>query len=81
MAETRTRRDNIPAETSSLVGRRAELDEIAVLIGRSPLVTLTGVAGVGKTRLAIRTADRLRDSFADGVWVVELSAEQNGDLI
>ncbi|MFF5212926.1 ATP-binding protein [Streptosporangium sp. NPDC000396] len=81
MAETRTRRGNVPAETSSLVGRRAELDEIAALIDQSPLVTLTGVAGVGKTRLAIRTADRLRDSFADGVWVIELSAEQNGDLI
>ncbi|MEV8633879.1 AAA family ATPase [Streptosporangium sp. NPDC051023] len=81
MAETRTRRDNVPAETSSLVGREEELDELAVLIGRSPLVTLTGVAGVGKSRLAVRTADRLRDSFCDGVWVVELSAEQNGQLI
>ncbi|WP_433251389.1 ATP-binding protein [Streptosporangium sp. CA-135522] len=81
MAETRMRRGNIPAETSSLVGRCEELDEIALLIGRSPLVTLTGVAGVGKTRLAVRTADRLHDSFPDGVWVVELSAEQNGDLI
>ncbi|MDP9863085.1 MULTISPECIES: ATP-binding protein [Streptosporangium] len=81
MAQTRTRRDNVPAETSSLVGRREELAEIAVLVGRSPLVTLTGGAGVGKTRLAVRTADRLRGSFADGVWVVELSAQQNGDLI
>lgn len=81
MADTRIRRDNVPAETSSLVGRAAELDELAVLIGHSPLVTLTGVAGVGKTRLAVRTADRLRDSFSDGVWVVELSAEQNGDLV
>ncbi|GAA2865320.1 hypothetical protein GCM10010517_24650 [Streptosporangium fragile] len=81
MAETRTRRGNVPAETSSLIGRRRELDEIAVLVGGSPLVTLTGVAGVGKTRLALRTAARLRGSFADGVWVVELSAEQNGDLV
>ncbi len=81
MAETRIRRDNVPAETSSLVGREEELDELAVLIGRSPLVTLTGVAGVGKSRLAIRAADRLRDSFGDGVWVVELSGEQNGDLV
>ena len=79
--ETRIRRGNVPAETSSLVGRRRELDELAVLVGRSPLVTITGVAGVGKTRLAIRTAGRLRDSFSDGVWVVELSAQQNGDLI
>ena len=63
------RRGNVPAETSSLVGRRRELDELAALVGRSPLVTITGVAGVGKTRLAIRTAGRLRDSFADGVWV------------
>ncbi|AWS40536.1 hypothetical protein DKM19_03475 [Streptosporangium sp. 'caverna'] len=79
--ETRVRRGNVPAETSSLVGRRRELDELAALVGRSPLVTVTGVAGVGKTRLAIRTAGRLRDSFADGAWVVELSAQQNGDLI
>ncbi|WP_371780906.1 ATP-binding protein [Streptosporangium subroseum] len=81
MVGTRVRRGNVPAETSSLVGRRRELDELAALVGRSPLVTITGVAGVGKTRLAIRTAGRLRDSFADGAWVVELSAQQNGDLI
>ncbi|MFC7645345.1 ATP-binding protein [Streptosporangium lutulentum] len=79
--ETRIRRGNVPPETSSLVGRRRELDELATLIGRSPLVTITGVAGVGKTRLAIRTAGRLRDSFADGAWVVELSDQRNGDLI
>ncbi|WP_406318829.1 NB-ARC domain-containing protein [Streptosporangium sp. NBC_01639] len=84
MAETRTHRGNVPAETSSLVGRRAELGRIAMLVGRSPLVTLTGVAGVGKTRLAVRTAERHRDpsaGFTDGVWVVELSAQQNGDLL
>ncbi|MFD0888628.1 AAA family ATPase, partial [Streptosporangium algeriense] len=77
MEETRTRRDNVPAETGDLVGREAELGELTALIGHSPLVTLTGVAGVGKSRLALRAATTLRGAFPDGVWVVALSAEQN----
>ncbi|MFC3979662.1 ATP-binding protein [Streptosporangium jomthongense] len=81
MEETRTRRDNVPAETGDLVGREAELGELAALIGHSPLVTLTGVAGVGKSRLALRAATTLRGDFPDGVWVVALSAEQNGALV
>ncbi|MFF4991105.1 ATP-binding protein [Streptosporangium saharense] len=81
MEETRTRRDNVPAETGDLVGREAELGELAALVGHSPLVTLTGVAGVGKSRLALRAATTLRGAFPDGVWVVALSAEQNGALV
>ncbi|WP_146615585.1 ATP-binding protein [Nonomuraea aridisoli] len=48
---------NLPSEPTSLVGRRAELDEVRRACRRSRLVTLTGVGGVGKSRLALRAAD------------------------
>ncbi|MFD7668195.1 ATP-binding protein [Streptomyces sp. NPDC059788] len=64
---------NLPDEGSRLVGRGPELAEAVRLCGRSRLVTVTGVGGVGKTRLVRRAAGRLQSSFADGVWWVELS--------
>ncbi|MFJ2769231.1 ATP-binding protein [Streptomyces sp. NPDC087300] len=63
----------LPEETGRLVGRRAELAQVVRLCGRSRLVTVTGVGGVGKTRLTRRAAGELQRSFADGVWWVELS--------
>ncbi|MFC6935616.1 AAA family ATPase [Actinomadura yumaensis] len=63
------------------VGRRRELTEAKQTLGRSRLVTLTGVGGVGKTRLAVRLASDLRRSFADGVWMVELSALREPELL
>jgi non-specific serine/threonine protein kinase len=55
------------------VGRRAELAEIRRLLSATRLLTLTGVGGVGKTRLALRVAAQVRRSFADGVRLVELA--------
>ncbi|GLW10499.1 hypothetical protein Misp01_56270 [Microtetraspora sp. NBRC 13810] len=75
------RRGNLPAETSSFVGRSRELETVCALLAETPLVTLTGVAGVGKTRLALKVAAVLARDFPDGVWVTELSAEQNPDLV
>ncbi|MBB2909413.1 putative ATPase [Streptosporangium becharense] len=72
---------NLPVEMNTFVGRTAELDEIAKLLTRTRLLTLHGVAGVGKTRLALRAAQNARDGYPGGVWVVELSAETNGDLL
>ncbi|MDH2428918.1 LuxR C-terminal-related transcriptional regulator [Sphaerisporangium sp. TRM90804] len=68
----------LPAEMTSFVGRRRELAELRTLLSRSRLVTLTGVGGVGKTRLACRFADEVRRAFPGGVWLVELS-ELRGD--
>lgn len=62
----------IPAELSSFVGRRDELSEVRRLVAESRLVTLTGTAGVGKSRLARRVAALLARSFEHGVWVVGL---------
>jgi len=73
--------DNLPAEVTSLVGRRRELSEVEALLGSARLVTLTGVGGVGKSRLALRVAARKLRAFRDGVWLVELAAVREPDLV
>ncbi|MFC5181410.1 ATP-binding protein [Actinomadura harenae] len=73
MASSPGRPGNLPAEPTSFVGRRAELDQVLRALERARLVTLLGPGGVGKTRLALRAADRARPLFPDGVWLVELS--------
>jgi predicted ATPase len=59
---------------TSLVGRTVELDEVAALLGRERLVTITGPGGVGKTRLAVEVARRIADRFPGGLCFVELGA-------
>ncbi|SDM32970.1 ATP-binding protein [Allokutzneria albata] len=71
----------LPAELSSFVDRRQERGEVKRLLMASHLVTVTGVGGVGKTRLALRVAREVRRSFTDGVRWVELSALQDPDLL
>ncbi|MBC2640535.1 MULTISPECIES: protein kinase domain-containing protein [unclassified Rhodococcus (in: high G+C Gram-positive bacteria)] len=62
----------LPLELTSFVGRRHELTEAKNLLAGSRLVTLTGIGGVGKTRLAMRVASAVRREYADGVRLVEL---------
>ena len=64
---------NLPSEIASFVDRRRELTEIRRLLPTTRLLTLTGVGGVGKTRLALRAAGQVRRSFADGVWLAGLA--------
>ncbi|MEV0218682.1 BTAD domain-containing putative transcriptional regulator [Streptomyces sp. NPDC050704] len=72
---------NLPAETTSFIGRERELAEAQRLLRLSRLVTLTGVGGVGKTRLALRTARRPASAFPDGVWLVDLAAVTDPALV
>ncbi|HEX9174531.1 MAG TPA: adenylate/guanylate cyclase domain-containing protein, partial [Mycobacterium sp.] len=65
---------NLRHATSSLIGRESELDEVQAAVKAHRLVTLTGVGGVGKTRLALEVAARLVDEFPHGVWFFELAA-------
>lgn len=65
---------NLPAELSSFIGRRRELADIADRLKGSRLVTLTGVGGAGKTRLALQAAADGIDDFSGGVWMVELAS-------
>ncbi|MFC0451977.1 protein kinase domain-containing protein [Rhodococcus jostii] len=63
---------SLPLEMTSFVGRRHELTEAKNLLGGSRLVTLTGIGGVGKTRLAMRVASAVQREYDDGVRLVEL---------
>jgi predicted ATPase/class 3 adenylate cyclase len=65
---------NLRPATTSLIGRESEVDAITTAVRSHRLVTLTGVGGVGKTRLALEVAAYLVDEFPDGVWVFELAA-------
>ena len=63
---------NLPVQLSSFVGRADELAGLAAAMARSPLVTVTGPGGVGKTRLALQAAADQLPSFRDGAWLCEL---------
>jgi predicted ATPase len=65
---------NLRPPVSSLIGREAERVEVEAALRGHRLVTLTGVGGVGKTRLALEVAAQMADKFPDGVWVFELAA-------
>ena len=65
---------NLRAATTSFIGRESEVAELQAVVKAHRLVTLTGVGGVGKTRLAIEVASRLADEYPDGVWFFELAA-------
>ena len=66
-------RHNLPAPLSSFVGRESELGELGGLLEEARLVTLTGVGGAGKTRLALEAAARALPGSPDGVYFVDLS--------
>jgi predicted ATPase/class 3 adenylate cyclase len=65
---------NLRPAPTSLIGRESEVAEVHAAVKAHRLVTLTGVGGVGKTRLAVEVAARLVDEFPDGVWFFELAA-------
>jgi predicted ATPase/class 3 adenylate cyclase len=65
---------NLRPAITSLIGRDAEVPNLQAALRSHRLVTLTGVGGVGKTRLALEVAMQLADEFVDGVWVFELAA-------
>ncbi|MEU3274850.1 BTAD domain-containing putative transcriptional regulator [Saccharomonospora sp. NPDC006951] len=72
-APPRKARTNIPAETTPLIGRRDESDRIAALLAEARLVTLTGIGGVGKTRLALHVAREQAPRFERGCWFIDLT--------
>jgi predicted ATPase/class 3 adenylate cyclase/DNA-binding CsgD family transcriptional regulator len=70
---TASYRGNLPLPADSLIGRERTLAEVVELVRTHGLVTLTGVGGVGKTRLSIEVGASLADEHPDGVWMVELA--------
>src|SRR5689334_18325776 len=64
-----SRMTNLPEAVSELIGREAELEEVAALVSEHRLVSLVGVGGIGKTRLGLEVARHLLPRFPDGVFV------------
>ncbi|SNT26873.1 Predicted ATPase [Streptosporangium subroseum] len=81
MAQVPWWRGNLPAETSGFIGHEREVRRLLKLLPGTSLITVTGSGGVGKSRIAVKAAERCRDSYPAGAWLVELSGEHNGDLL
>ncbi|MGB6577736.1 MAG: AAA family ATPase [Streptosporangiaceae bacterium] len=71
----------LPASATQLIGRERERAEVAAAVGASRLVTLTGVGGTGKTRLALQAAHDLAGNFADGVAFIDVAPVRDPALI
>ncbi len=65
--------NNLPHVPSTFIGRERELAEVLGLLGRTRLLTITGMGGLGKTRLALQAAAEAVDAYPDGVWIIELA--------
>ena len=72
---------NLPSQRTTFIGREAELARVTKAIADHRLVTLTGVGGVGKTRLALQAAADVIAEFADGVWVCELAPATDAETL
>jgi len=72
---------SLPARGTSLVGRAGDLGQIARLVLSSRMVSITGVAGCGKTRLAVEAAHAVADSFPDGVCFVDLATIDDAAMV
>jgi non-specific serine/threonine protein kinase len=71
----------LPLPLTSFIGRERELRELSSALRTSRLLTLTGIGGIGKTRLALELARRMATEFADGVAVVDLSSLADEGLV
>ncbi|MEU1917996.1 AfsR/SARP family transcriptional regulator [Streptomyces massasporeus] len=76
-----SREGDLPVEMTTFVGRETQVAQVRRLLGTARLVTLTGVGGVGKTRLALRAAAEAAPSFADGVRLADLAPLSDADLL
>jgi len=70
-----------PRPLTTFVGREAELEALARLLGSSRLLSLAGIGGTGKTRLAIELGRRVADRYADGVRFVDLAPVNSPDRV
>jgi len=73
--------NNLPQQITSFIGRERELAEVKQLLAQNRLVTLTGVGGIGKTRLSLQVAAAVRNTYPDGVWLVEFGPISDQSLV
>jgi non-specific serine/threonine protein kinase len=72
---------NLPLPVTSFIGREQDLREVAHRLNDTPLLTLTGVGGCGKTRLALEVARSVLSRYPDGVWLVDLAPVADPTLV
>jgi non-specific serine/threonine protein kinase len=77
----RVARHNLPVPETRLIGREQDLEEVSRRLKHTRLLTLTGVGGCGKTRLALEVARTAVDRYPDGVWLVELAPVADPTLV
>ena len=73
--------NNLPLQMTSFIGREKEVGQIKDAIHQNRLVTLTGSGGTGKTRLSLRVAEEILESFKDGAWFIELAPVSSPALV
>jgi predicted ATPase/DNA-binding SARP family transcriptional activator len=71
----------LPRRATSFIGREDDVASVGAALRHGPLVTLTGVGGVGKTRLAVEAAGREEEQFGDGAWLCELAPLDEGSAV
>ena len=76
-----TQRGNIPAELTPMMGRDRALAQLLGLISSSRAVTVIGMGGIGKTRLALEAARRSASVLVDGAWFIDLGPVQDEHLV
>jgi predicted ATPase/DNA-binding winged helix-turn-helix (wHTH) protein len=74
-------RHNLPVPRTRFIGREAALTDLARLLPSTRLLTLTGIGGCGKTRLALQLAHQQRSAFAGGAWFVDLAPLKDGERV
>jgi hypothetical protein len=79
--DARRPRTNLPVQLTSFIGRENQIADVKDLLAAARLLTLTGVGGTGKTRLALQVAADELDTFTDGVWLVELAPLSDPGLV
>jgi predicted ATPase/DNA-binding winged helix-turn-helix (wHTH) protein len=72
---------NFPEQRTRFIGREAALADLARLLPSTRLLTLTGIGGCGKTRLALQFARQQLAAYADGVWLVDLAPLKDGERV
>ncbi len=72
---------NLPAATTSFIGRKNEQNEIIDLLAKCRLLTLSGAGGIGKTRLSLEVGLRLLSDYPNGLWLVELASLSDPALV
>jgi len=80
-AEPIVRPNNLPLETTTFVGRGSDLTQTDALVRTHSLVTIVGAGGIGKTRLAVKTASRRLPDMRDGAWFVDLASINDASLV